>query len=188
MSDAFISTKPKPVVFLSGSLALRRLDAAFTAQLDNLIARDCHLLLGDANGTDKAIQKYLAERDYWNVTVYHSWKTVNNLGKWAVQRVDARGPVRGFGFDDRKGEAMARAADCGLMLWDGVHRLTVNHARYLLEQGKPVLLYAAQLRQFARMETLVDLGVFLRSEETAQRANAPRLARRMEKVLTDSKG
>jgi len=187
-TPAFDHRKPKAVVFLSGSLALRKLDPAFTAKLDNLIARDCHLLLGDANGTDKAIQQYLLKHDHWNATIYRSWKAVNNLGDWPEQLVSIHKQRWSFGFNDRKGEAMARAADCGLMLWDGAHRLTLNHARYLLEQGKPVLFYAAQTKQFTRMATPADLGRFLQQHESTSRATAPKLARRMEKVLTDYKG
>lgn len=184
----FHESSRRPAVFLSGSLGLRKLDPAFVQKLDAMMAKDCHFLIGDANGTDKAIQKHLVEHDHWNVTVYRSWKAVNNLGNWPEQLVSVHGQVRSFGFDDRKGEAMARAADCGLMLWDGVHRLTTNHARYLLQQDKPVLLYGSQTRQFTRLATLAELGIFLQGNESAARANAPRLARRMEKVLTDYKG
>lgn len=122
------------------------------------------------------------------MTIYRSWKAVNDLGNWPEQLVSIHKQVRSFGFDDRKGEAMARAADCGLMLWDGAHRLTLNHARYLLQQGKPVMLYASQAKQFTRMATLTDLGSFLQQHEVAARASASKLARRMEKVLTDYKG
>jgi hypothetical protein len=37
--------------------------------MDDLLQRGCTILVGDANGADKAVQQYLAERQYTRVTV-----------------------------------------------------------------------------------------------------------------------
>lgn len=57
-------------VFVAGSRALSRLNAQVKERLDNIVKQNFAVLVGDANGADKAVQRYLAERGYRNVVVY----------------------------------------------------------------------------------------------------------------------
>jgi adenine-specific DNA-methyltransferase len=57
------------------------------------------ILAGDANGADKAVQRYLADKDYRNVIVH--CMTANcryNVGGWAAQGVAAPTGARGFTY------------------------------------------------------------------------------------------
>ena len=44
-------------VFIGGSRAVSRLNDTIREQLDNLIARGRQILIGDANGADRAVQQ-----------------------------------------------------------------------------------------------------------------------------------
>jgi hypothetical protein len=53
--------------FIGGSRAVYRLNAPIRDRVDDLLQRGCTILLGDANGADKAVQRYLAGRQYTRV-------------------------------------------------------------------------------------------------------------------------
>ena len=57
-------------VFVAGSRALSRLNAQVKERLDNIVKQNFTIMVGDANGADKAVQRHLAERSYQHVVVY----------------------------------------------------------------------------------------------------------------------
>jgi len=57
-------------VFFGGSRKLSRLNRAIIERANNIVAQNFQILIGDANGADKAMQKYLAEKVYKNVIVF----------------------------------------------------------------------------------------------------------------------
>jgi len=131
------------VVFIGGSRRLSRLNAVIRGRLDNIIERNHAVLIGDANGGDRAVQAYLAERGYRSVTVYCTNADCrNNVGQWPVRSVAAT-DQRGFDYYALKDAAMAGDAECGFMLWDGKSKGTLFNIRRLLAAGKPVVVYFA---------------------------------------------
>jgi adenine-specific DNA-methyltransferase len=57
-------------VFVAGSRALSKLNAQVKERLDNILRKEFTVLVGDANGADKAVQRYLAQCGYKRVIVY----------------------------------------------------------------------------------------------------------------------
>ena len=57
-------------VFIAGSRHVSRLDAGVCRRLDNMIEKRLPILVGDANGADKAVQAYLHGKHYDLVQVY----------------------------------------------------------------------------------------------------------------------
>ena len=53
-------------VFVGGSRRISRLNEQVRRRLERVIEKNLTVLVGDANGADKAVQKYLAERNYEN--------------------------------------------------------------------------------------------------------------------------
>ncbi len=116
------------IVFVAGSRQISPLASKVRARLDAMIEKGSQILVGDANGADKAIQRYLADRSYPNVLV-HCMKDHcrNNVGNWPTREIDAPRGARGFDYYSLKDRAMAEAAEYGLMLWDGKSKGTVNN-------------------------------------------------------------
>ena len=88
-----------------------------------MIEKGFQILVGDGNGADKAIQRYLAEKSYPNVLV-HCMKDHcrNNVGNWPTREIDAPRGVRGFDYYSLKDRAMTRK-DFGFSLHgDGLLR------------------------------------------------------------------
>ncbi len=99
-------------VFIGGSRAVSRLPAQAQERLNNVIQVGAKVIVGDANGTDKAVQKFFASRNYPWVTVYCSGDECrNNIGHWATRHIDPPKGAHGFDFYAAKDRIMAREAD-----------------------------------------------------------------------------
>jgi hypothetical protein len=146
------------IVFVAGSRQISRLPAEVGSRLDTMIEKGFQILVGDANGADKAVQRHLADKAYQNVLV-HCMKDHcrNNVGNWPTRQISAPAGARGFDYYSLKDLAMAEAAEYGLMLWDGKSKGTVNNVVNLSRDHKPVVVYVAPTRQFRTIKTFEDL-------------------------------
>ena len=101
-------------VFIGGSRRVSRLNDDVKRRIDRIIEQGFPVIIGDANGTDKAVQQYLQSRGYNAVEVFCSGGECRiNLGKWPVRAVDAGQTRRDFGFYAAKDEQMARRLPSG---------------------------------------------------------------------------
>ena len=84
-------------VFIAGSRQLYRLPAEVRRRIDTMIEKGFQILVGDANGADKAVQRYLSAKEYPNVLVHCMENHCrNNLGHWPTRQVLAPRGARGF--------------------------------------------------------------------------------------------
>jgi len=148
-------------VFIGGSRAVSRLNAAVRERLDDLIQKGCQIFVGDANGADKAVQQYLASRDYPNVTVFCMGAARNNIGSWELRKIQADSSRRGFAYYATKDIAMAREAKCGMMLWDGHSKGTLHNILNLIGTDKKVLVYFSPEKRFFKLSSAHDLDALL---------------------------
>ncbi len=149
------------IVFIGGSRAVSRLSATIRERLDDLIDKRCQILIGDANGADKAVQQYLASRCYPNVTVFCMGASRNNIGNWEVRKMQADSSRRGFAYYATKDIAMAREAKCGVMLWDGRSKGTLHNILNLIGANKKVLVYFSPEKKFYKLSSAQDLEALL---------------------------
>ncbi len=86
-------------VLMGGSRKISRLPAEVVARIDRMIAQDFGIVVGDANGADKAVQSYLASRGHPQVEVFCSGDSPrNNVGAWSLRAVAVPRGARGFAF------------------------------------------------------------------------------------------
>lgn len=131
-------------IFIGGSRHISRLSSEVKKRLENVVASGHQVIVGDAGGADKAVQKYLLESQYDKVTVFCSGATPrNNLGSWRIHSVDAPQNAKGVHFFTVKDREMAREADFGLMIWDGRSPGTILNVLRLVQSGKISVLYNA---------------------------------------------
>ena len=149
-------------VFIGGSRRLSKLNKDVKRRLDNIIEKGFTVVVGDANGVDKAVQQYLASKHHEKVVVFcMAGQCRNNLGKWPTRDITAAPSARGFAYFSTKDRVMVEEADYGLMLWDGKSRGTLTNIVDLVRQGRPVVVYVAPAKAFATLhepEHLVDFG------------------------------
>ena len=133
-------------------------------RIDNIIEKGFTVLVGDANGVDKAVQQYLAAQRYSAVIVFcMEGGCRNNVGAWATRTVSSHHASRhDFAHFSTKDREMAREADYGLMLWDGRSRGTLTSTIDLVRKGKPVVVYLAPEKSFHEVRDSRQLGEILK--------------------------
>lgn len=153
-------------VFIGGSRFLYRVTAEISQRLDNIISKQMRVIVGDANGFDKAAQSYLAKSEYPSVVVYcTAGECRNNVGSWPIRAVDYAGVDHGRAFYTAKDDAMLADANYGLFIWDGKSKGTLRNIRMMADQGKPSVVYLSPLKQFVTIRQPSDLTKL--SDETS---------------------
>ena len=178
-----MSSKTK--VFIAGSRHLSRLNKDVKHRIDNILEKGFTVIVGDANGVDKAVQQYLNGRRYNKVMVFcMEGGCRNNIGDWPTRTITAADPGRrDFAYYSTKDQAMVEEADYGLMLWDGRSRGTLTSIVHLVRQGKPVVVYIASDRSFYTLRQSDDLAEMLRRFDPAA---LHRIDRELQAVVTGS--
>lgn len=155
-------------VFLSGSRQLSRLNDVIKARINNMIEKDFRILVGDANGADKAIQKFLFDVSYLNVIVYCAGETCrNNIGNWDVTQVSVDPKLKGRDFYTAKDKEMASKSDYGFVLWDGKSAGSIKNVFELLKHGKQVVVYFSPEKEFHTISHLNDAKILLKKCDPA---------------------
>jgi hypothetical protein len=111
-------------IFLSGSISIKRLDRKVQERIDNIIEANLNVIVGDADGADRSMQRYLFEKGACNVVVYCSGdKPRYNIGHWPAACIQVtHATPRSRSFFMAKDLEMAKAADFGMMIWDTPER------------------------------------------------------------------
>ena len=149
-------------IFIGGSRAVSRLNEVIRDRLDDFIRRGDSILIGDANGADKAVQQHFADRHYPNVEVFCMGdRPRNNVGSWLVRNVAAPGSRRDFSYYAAKDAVMAQEAGCGVMFWDGKSKGTLQNVLNLMAVGKKTLVYFTPSTEFHILRNDQDLQALL---------------------------
>lgn len=149
-------------VFLSGSRKISRLNNEIRSRIENILDQGFQVFVGDANGADKAMQAYLAERHYSNVSVFCAGNVCrNNVGSWQTRKVEVDKKLTGRAFYTQKDKAMAAEADFGFVLWDGKSEGSINNVFELLNGGKKAVVYFAPRKEFFNIKTADDVRTLL---------------------------
>jgi hypothetical protein len=149
-------------VFFGGSRKLGRLNKEAKERADNIISQGYLVLVGDANGADRAMQQYLAEKSYTNVLVFCPGGTCrNNVGSWEVRSVAVARDQKDFHYYAARDKQMSDEADYGFMLWDGKSKGTLNNIVSLLERDKTVLVYFSPKKEFYTLKARHELDKLL---------------------------
>ncbi|MDD2234620.1 MAG: hypothetical protein PHV03_06890 [Desulfitobacteriaceae bacterium] len=141
-------------VFVAGPRAVRALNKNITNVLSNMIEKQLTILLGDATGVDRLVQKYFAAVKYPNVYIYASdGKARNNMGNWSVHKVEVPKNAKGFNYYVQKDIQMAQDADNGFMIWNGKSKGTLNNIMNLAAQNKKVMIYLIPAKKMIFVDT-----------------------------------
>jgi hypothetical protein len=164
-------------VFLAGSRNLSRLADAVKDRLNNIMSQQFRIVIGDANGADKALQQHLASARYRDVVVHCSGNSCrNNLGNWDVASIVVPPGLKGRDFYTVKDRKMADEADYGFMIWDAKSPGTLNNIIELVNRHKKVLVYISPDRLFWTIASESDARNLLRRcDEEAVKALAAKI-------------
>jgi hypothetical protein len=164
-------------VFIGGSRHITSLSPDVSSRLDRIINRQYAVLVGDANGADKAVQTYLQSKGYRDVKVFCAGGACrNNCGLWPVRSVATDERNGTFGFYSSKDRVMAEEATVGLMIWDGKSKGTLMNVLRLLSAGKNATVYLSSLNKFISLKCVVDWESFVAAYASDQSEQIERLA------------
>lgn len=150
-------------VFLSGSRGVSRLNDKIRERVKNMTDKKFRIIVGDANGADKALQTFLSDLQYSNVVVFCSGQVCrNNVGNWNVRQVDVDAKLKGRDFYTRKDKEMASEADYGFVLWNGKSAGSISNVFELLKREKSVVVYFARDKEFYTISRLDDARELLK--------------------------
>lgn len=156
------STLGTSAVFISGSLSITALPEPAVERLGIILDRKLSVLIGDARGVDRAVQRILCGRNSQSVTVYCSGDAPrNNVGKWPVRNIPSSAPRGTAAFHAPKDMAMAEDASCGFVIWDGRSRGSLANIRRLAERGCFTVIWLAPEERFIILRSDADRSEFL---------------------------
>lgn len=159
------TTEPTQIatIFIGGSRHVSRLSPVCKQRLDTIIDNGHRVVVGDAAGADKAVQKHMHARGYSDVTVFCTGaRARNNLGKWPTCNVEPPASAKGFSFYAAKDRVMAKQADFGMMIWDGKSPGTLLNVLRLVRAGRIAVLLDASAGVGTTFRTLDDWSGFLK--------------------------
>lgn len=149
-------------IFIGGSRHVSRLPPEVKKRLDSIAASGHRVIVGDANGADKAVQKHFFDKQYEKVVVFCAGDAPrNNLGAWRTHYVDAPKNAKGFQFHATKDREMAREADFGLMIWDGKSPGTILNLMRLAIAGKIAVLFNVPEEDVVNIKSLSSWKAFI---------------------------
>ncbi len=142
-------------VFIGGSRKITKLNSDITSRIDNIIQSGYTILLGDANGADKSVQKHLQDKHYQNVLIYCMGPHYrNNLANWETKHIpENQQSKKDFSYYSMKDLKMAKEADYGFMIWDGKSKGTLNNILNLLRDDKKTLVYYSPEKKFYTVDS-----------------------------------
>ncbi len=149
-------------VFIGGSRRVSRVSEPIRMRLDRIIEKGLPVIIGDANGADKAIQQYLTSKNYLNVEVFCSGDLCrNNAGNWKQRKVSSAARGKTFDFYATKDRTMADEATVGLMVWDGKSKGTILNVFRLLKRQKKAVVYNVAEERFYELKALSHWEEFI---------------------------
>src|SRR6266851_4273992 len=170
-------------VFIAGSMKIKHLDRKVKERIDNIVACDLSVVVGDADGADTSIQSYLFEHGATNTTVYCSGdQPRNNVGSWPIRSVDSNQQPGSRAFFMAKDVEMAKAADFGLMVWDSKSTGTLSNVIELLKRNKKAVVFVNKLKEFMTVSDVSHLEILVTCMSEHARRKADEKIRLKEKI------
>jgi len=158
------------MIFLGGSSDILELPVPAIERIGAIVAAEHGVLIGDAPGADTEMQGMLAGYNYEHVGVFHvGAEPRNNLGDWAAYHVPPLDGAQGFAAHAGKDREMARRADFGMMVWDGISPGTALNVMRLALMASPCLVFDISRITVEMVRNTDDWQAMLRHAEPGVR-------------------
>jgi phosphoribosylformylglycinamidine (FGAM) synthase-like amidotransferase family enzyme len=139
-------------IFISGSKVLGELSSEMINTLNYIIENNHPVIIGDCDGIDSLVQKYLI--NYKNVTVYYSGDFVrNNHGNWITKHakpIDRK-------IHTEKDIIMTKKCDYAIMVWNGNSLGTEDNIQRCKQLRKPYKIIYNDNNEINKVNDDIDL-------------------------------
>ena len=172
-------------VFIGGSRKISKLSLEVRGRLDEILAKNLAIVIGDAPGVDKSVQQYLDLKGYRGVEVFCSGaRCRNNVGNWPTRQVTVNTSRRDFDFYATKDLRMSEEASFGIMIWDGASAGTLMNVLRLIKQNKKAVIFEAQMNRFRELSNESEWREFFSACSDEVRRRVEKLSASDSKVAT----
>lgn len=135
--------------FICGSISIKNLNNDITQKIDEILNSQHEILIGDAEGVDSLVQKYLSDKNYTaNVTIYHIYDKPRNKknDNFKTRKINYDDLPNNKNNQERKKQAfkdkkMIKDCDCCYCVWDGKSKGSYENIKESLEQKKEIQVY-----------------------------------------------
>jgi hypothetical protein len=133
MSEEEEPKKKKLLLMGSSAFNAKELPAEVKERIDEAIAREMTIIVGEAFGACRLFQDYLASKDYRNVIVGYAVRLRYNAGNWKDFQ---------YGKDLKERERrMIEDCDSAIIMWMNNSGVIAENLELLKRLGKPTFLY-----------------------------------------------
>jgi hypothetical protein len=133
MSSEAKSKGKKLLLMGSSAFKAKELPAEVKEKIEEAIASDMMIIVGEAFGACRLFQDYLALKDYRNVIVGHAVRLRYNAGNWKDFQ---------YGKDLKERERrMIEDCDSAIIMWMNNSGVIAENLELLKRLGKPTFLY-----------------------------------------------
>lgn len=148
-------------IFIGGSRKISKLNKIILNKLDEIMNNGNFIFIGDANGVDKSVQKYLFLKAYHNVIVFCVDECRNNIGRWEVRHIKPVKKNKDINYYARKDLEMIDLSNYGLIIWNEESKGTYNNILRLLKQNKMFYLYSTKKKEINTITSFSEIDRFL---------------------------
>ncbi len=136
----------------SKSFRVDKLPTEIISEIDESIARQMRILVGEAPGACRLYQDYLASKGYQEVIVGHAKSMRYNAGNWKTVQ---------YGVDLKERERrMIEDCDSAIVIWSDSSGVIAENLEALKNLGKPTFLY-----EYSTLTKSAEVG-WLKAERT----------------------
>ncbi len=149
-------------IFISGSRKIKELNQDIINRLDNIMQNNEMVLIGDADGVDENVQKYLYEKNYENVIIYCANECINVIGKWEIRHIKIDRIEKDLQYYAIRDLVMAKESDYAIAIWTGKSRGTLNNVLNMLKYNKPMMVYFNPEKKYYELKDFQSLSELLK--------------------------
>lgn len=157
------------ITMLFGSRKITHMPKDVRVRLEEKISAGHEFYIGDAKGADKCFQKWLLEKGYDRVKIFHSGSEPRvRLGQWKTISIPVSRAKKDFSFYTQKDHRMVSEADEGLCLWDEESKGTLRNVEQFLKEGKHVTVFSVKRKAFIGNEEILGRFKSTKAKRTEQ--------------------
>jgi len=137
-------------VFISGSIAIKRLPDGVKDSIRKIIENRFEILVGDADGIDMMIQRYCNTLNYFDVTIYSIYAIPRfKIDGFKSKYIKVEGNLKKERERQQvKDEAMTLDSEYSLIIWDGKSKGSYRNILRAIEHGKKTKVYLSYENRF----------------------------------------
>jgi hypothetical protein len=117
-------------------------------KIDEAIARNMTIIVGEALGAPRVYQDYLSSKGYGNVVVGHAKSLRYNAGNWKTAQY-------GTHLEERE-RKMIEDCDSAIIIWTDNSSVIAHNLEVLKRLGKPTYLYECSTKSSAKTSGWLD--------------------------------